>query len=242
MRDHMQLPHFPLHAVLFPHLPLPLHIFEERYRAMATDITANSSSYGGRLVVSMITEGPEVGGDAVSQSIGTVCEVRSAERFPDGRWLLLVVGVARANLLALDRSGPYAIAEIEELDEPIGSDAEAQVPLAQRALDAYLATVKRFVARTASTGDDSQETRDVTATLDEMLKPIRLPADPVAASYAVAGVLQIELNRKQQLLELPDAATRLRSEIQLLRRESRLLADDSALPPIPTADLGYHPN
>jgi Lon protease-like protein len=31
----MQLPHFPLHTVLFPHLPLPLHIFEERYRAMA---------------------------------------------------------------------------------------------------------------------------------------------------------------------------------------------------------------
>ncbi|CAN5174773.1 LON peptidase substrate-binding domain-containing protein [soil metagenome] len=238
----MQLPHFPLHAVLFPHLPLPLHIFEERYRAMATDLTAEGSPYAGRLVVSMITEGPEVGGDAVSQSIGTVCEVRSAERFPDGRWLLLVVGVARANLLALDRTGPYALAEIEEIGEPVGTDAASQVSIAQRALDAYLATVKRFVARTASVGDDSQETRDVTATLDEMLKPIRLPADPVAASYAVAGVLQIELNRKQQLLELPNAAERLRAEIQLLRRESSLLDGDSALPPIPTADLGYHLN
>lgn len=238
----MQLPHFPLHAVLFPHLPLPIHVFEERYRAMANDLTADESPYGGRLVVSMITEGPEVGGDAVSQSIGTVCEVRSAERFPDGRWLLLVVGVARANLLVVDRSGPYALAEVEELGEPSGTDAEAQVPLAQRALDVYLATVKRFVARTASVGDDSQETRDVTATLDEMLKPLRLPADPVAASYAVAGVLQIELNRKQQLLELPNAAERLRAEIQLLRRESSLLDDDSALPPIPTADLGYHLN
>ncbi len=238
----MQLPHFPLHTVLFPHLPLPLHIFEERYRTMAADITAEGSRYGGRLVVSMITDGPEVGGDAVSQSIGTVCEVRSAEQFPDGRWLLLVVGVARANLLALDRSGPYAIAEAEVLDEPIGPDADAHVPVVQRALDAYLTTVKRFVARTASSGDDSQETRDVTATLDEILRPIRLPTDPVAASYAVAGVLQIELNRKQRLLELPDAAARLQAEIHLLRRESRLLADDSALPPVPTADLGYHLN
>ena len=238
----MQLPHFPLHAVLFPHLPLPLHIFEERYRAMATDLTDEASPYRGRLVVSMITEGPEVGGEAVSQSIGTVCEVRSAERFPDGRWLLLVVGVSRANLLALDRTGAYALAEIEEIGEPVGTDAASQVPIVQHALDAYLATVKRFVARTASTRDDSQETRDVTATLDEMLKPIRLPADPVAASYAVAGVLQIELNRKQQLLELPDAAERLRAEIGLLRRESSLLDDDSALPPIPTADLGYHLN
>ena len=37
----MQLPLFPLHTVLFPHLPLPLHIFEERYRAMATDLLAD---------------------------------------------------------------------------------------------------------------------------------------------------------------------------------------------------------
>ena len=36
----MQLPLFPLHTVLFPHLPLPLHIFEERYRAMAADLLA----------------------------------------------------------------------------------------------------------------------------------------------------------------------------------------------------------
>jgi hypothetical protein len=57
----------------------------------------------------------------------------------------------------------------------------------------------------------------------------------------VGGVLQIELTRKQQLLELPDAASRLRAELDLLRRESRLLAD-GAMPPVPTSDLGYHPN
>ena len=68
----MQLPHFPLHTVLFPHLPLPLHIFEERYRAMATDLMADGSPYGGRLVVTMITAGSEVGGDATTQSIGTI--------------------------------------------------------------------------------------------------------------------------------------------------------------------------
>ena len=54
-------------------------------------------------------------------------------------------------------------------------------------------------------------------------------------------MLQVELTRKQRLLELPDAASRLRAELQLLRRESRLLAD-GALPPIGPADLGYNPN
>lgn len=237
----MRMPHFPLHAVLFPHLPLPLHVFEERYRAMARDVMADGSPYAGRFVVSMITEGPEVGGDAIAQPVGTVCEVRSAEQFPDGRWLLLVVGVARAHILVVDRSGPYAVAEIEPIGESPGDGAAALVPAVQRALDAYLATVKRFVARTASGGDATQEQPDVTASLDEVLKPIRLPDDPVAASYAVGGMLQIELARKQRLLELPDAAQRLRAELDLLHREARFL-DEGAMPPVAAGDIGYHPN
>jgi Lon protease-like protein len=237
----MQLPLFPLHAVLFPHLPLPLHVFEERYRAMARDVMADDSPFGGRFVVSMITEGPEVGGDARAEAIGTVCEVRSAEQFADGRWLLLVVGVARASIGAIDRSGPYAVATVKPLEDPAGGGATELVPAVQRALDTYMTTVKRLVARTASVGDAAQEPRDVTATLDEVLKPIHLPDDPVAASYAVAGVLQIELGRKQKLLELPDATQRLAAELQLLRRETRFL-DDGAMPPVPAGDLGYHRN
>lgn len=237
----MKLPYFPLHTVVFPHLPLPVHVFEERYRAMASDLTADGSPYAGRFVVSMIVDGPEVGGDASTRPIGTICEVRTAEQFADGRWVLLAVGVGRARLGAVDRSGPYALIEVERVDELIGDDAAALVAPAQRALDAYLATVKRFVVRAASVGDESKETTDVAASLDQVLKPIQLPDDPVAASYAIGGVLQIELSRKQQLLELPDAATRLRAEMDLLRRESRLL-DDGALPPVQASDIGYNPN
>lgn len=237
----MQLPYFPLHTVVFPHLPLPVHVFEDRYRAMATDLMADGSPYAGRFVVSMIVDGPEVGGDAATRPIGTICEVRTAEQFPDGRWVLLAVGVGRARLGAIDRSGPYALIEVQPVDEPLGTNASALVAPAQRALDAYLATVKRFVVRTASVGDESQETTDVAASLDQVLKPIQLPDDPVAASYAIGGVLQIELSRKQHLLELPDAATRLRAELNLLRRESRLL-DDGSLPPIQASDIGYNPN
>ena len=237
----MQLPHFPLHTVLFPHLPLPLHIFEERYRAMAVDLMADGSPYGGRLVVSMITAGPEVGGDATTQPIGTICEVHTAEQFADGRWMLIVVGVARARLGAVDRSGPYALVEATEIGELMGDVPEHLVPRVQAALDEYMSTVKRFVARTASVAEHAQDQPDVTASLDEVLKPIRLPGDPIAASYAVGGVLQVELIRKQHLLELPDAAARLTTELDLLRRETSLL-DDGAMPPIPASELGYHPN
>jgi uncharacterized protein len=68
-----------------------------------------------------------------------------------------------------------------------------------------------------------------------------LPDDPVAASYAIGGLLQIELSRKQLLLEIPDAASRLQAELHLLQREASLL-DDGALPPVQPSDIGYHPN
>lgn len=237
----MRLPYFPLHVVLFPHLPLPLHIFEERYRMMTRDMLADGSPYAGRFVVSMITEGPEIGGNAETRPVGTICEVRSAEQLADGRWVLLAVGVERARLGRVDRSGPYAVVEAQPMRDAAGEGATALLPKVQTALDDYMATVKRFVARAASIGRDSKEITDVAASLDEVLKPIRLPDDPLAASYAVGGVLQVELTRKQQLLELPDAASRLRAELDLLRRESRLLAD-GALPPVATADIGYNPN
>jgi uncharacterized protein len=232
----MRLPFFPLHVVVFPHLPLPVHIFEPRYRALARDVLAAGSPYAGRFVVSMITEGQEAFDDPATQLMGTVCEVRTAERLADGRYVLLGVGVARVLIGSIDRSGEYATVEVRPLPEVAGAGAERLVPVAQAALDEYLATVKRFVATSASMGSEPQETRDVSVSLDKVLKPIRLPDDPLAASYAVGGVLQIELTRKQQLLELPDAATRLRAEIDLLRRESALLAD-AELPPISSSPV-----
>ncbi len=243
----MELPLFPLHAVLFPHLPLPLRIFEERYRAMIADVLADGSPYAGRFVVSMITQGSEVGADPARQllsaRVGTIVEARHAERFADGQWGLLAVGIARAAVERIQRSGPYPVAEIDQLPEVEGDPAEAAglLPQVQDALDAYLETVKRYVATAASVGHEPGEVGTVTGSLDEVLKPIRLPDDPLAASYAVGGLLQIELTRRQHLLELPDAAARLTAELQLLRREARLLAE-GAISPISSADLRYNPN
>jgi Lon protease-like protein len=241
----MRLPIFPLHVVAFPHLPLPLHVFEERYRAMMADVMADGSPYAGRFAVSLITAGPEVGegADVAYSRVGTIVEVHSADRFDDGRWGLLAVGVARAALGAEDRLGAYATVELDPLPEVDGDRQRAigLLPRVQTALDTYLVTVKRFVASAASIGAESREITDVAASLDEVLKPIRLPEEPLAASYAVAGVLQIERIRRQALLELPDAATRLDAELALLRREADLLAD-GAMPPVSTGDLRFHPN
>lgn len=248
MAGPMRLPYFPLHVVLFPHLPLPIHVFEQRYREMTRDLLADGSPYGGRFVVSMITDGAEVlegrpgpMASASGQRIGTIAEVRSAEQLPDGRWVLLAVGVARAELSGVESDGSYATIEATPLLEVAGRGAEALVPDVQAALDRYLASVKRFVATAASSGSNPTEPSEMSASLDAVLKPIHLPDEPLAASYAVGGLLQVELTRKQHLLELPDAATRLTAELALLQRESQLLAQ-GALPPIAAGDLRYHPN
>ena len=243
----MRLPHFPLHAVVFPHLPLPIHVFEERYRTMVSDVLAGDSPWSGRFVVSLILEGSEVGKDGSgpprSAAVGTMVEVRHAKRFADGRWGLLTVGLARVGIGAPDSTRQYAVVEAQELPEEEGDITQAAVllPQVQGALDAYLTSVKRFVASAASVGRESREITEVATTLDEVLKPIRLPDNPLAASYAVGGVLQVELTRKQRLLELPDAASRLRAELDLLRREARLVAEGE-MPTVGTDDLGYSLN
>ena len=259
----MRLPLFPLHVVAFPHLPLPLHVFERRYRAMTRDLLEEGSPYGGRFVVTMISAGREVAarrgtGQLTVRRVGTICEVRRADKFADGRYALMSVGVGRARIRSVDHTGPYAVAEVTPLDERFGDEAEGLVPDVQVALDAYLATIRRFleerdaaeledVLADADPGTEPERDRAAssagevkfTTRMERLIKPMRLPTDPLAASYAVAGVLQVELSRKQRLLEAPDAAARLRAELALLQREAQLLGDASLAP---MGRFEYHAN
>lgn len=259
----MRLPLFPLHVVAFPHLPLPLHVFERRYRAMTRDLLEEGNPYGGKFVVTMIAAGREVAakpgtGQLTVRRVGTICEVRRADRFADGRYALMAVGVSRARIRSVDHSGPYAVAEVTPLDERSGDQAESLVPDVQAALDTYLSTIRRFLAERdaadlqdlladADPDADPDADRDASSAgevkrstrMERLIKPMRLPTDPLAASYAVAGVLQVELSRKQRLLEAPDAAARLRAELSLLQREAHMLGDASLAP---MGRFEYHAN
>ena len=73
----MRLPYFPLHVVAFPRMPLPLHIFEERYRLMTADLVADDSPFDGRLVIAKITSGSEsrTEDEPQTETVGTVVQV-----------------------------------------------------------------------------------------------------------------------------------------------------------------------
>ena len=78
----MPLPMFPLGSVLFPTMVLPLHIFEERYRALVADCLAGEQEFG----VCLIERGFEVGGGDERTAVGTVAQIIDAKQFDDGRF------------------------------------------------------------------------------------------------------------------------------------------------------------
>ncbi len=201
------IPLFPLSHVLMPGMPLPLHIFEQRYRRLLTDIQEGpgTPSFG----VVALRRGSEVGsrnpngaGPQVME-VGTLAEVLEVEPYEDGAADLLTVGSRRFRVSRLITAGtPYFRAEVEWIEEADGDLSAAEVPLCRRLAQDYSRLLEALTGRER---DDD------------------LPTDPNLLSYHVASHLPLAPADRQALLEEPTACDRLRREIALLRREISLL-------------------
>ena len=193
---------FPLNTVLFPGVPLPLHIFEERYRLLVREIVEGPAPR--RFGVVAIRQGLETGGeDTVLYDIGCVAELRRVDPYADGRYDIVTTGGPRFRLVDVDDSRPYLRGAVEYLPDVPGEGADARA----LAVTAEFTTYWNAVA----------EARE------EEVPPPSLPDDPALLSYLVAAALVIDLPEKQELLAVPDAATRLRRELSVIRRETALL-------------------
>lgn len=112
---------FPLGTVLLPHQPIPLHVFEPRYRALVRDCLAADRTFG----VVLIERGQEVGGGDVRFDVGCAAEIIEAVEAEDGRWALRARGTAPLRVTEWLPDDPYPLAEVEVLEEPEWSeDAE----------------------------------------------------------------------------------------------------------------------
>src|SRR5438445_9063509 len=117
------LPMFPLQTVLFPGVAMPLHVFEPRYRAL----TRHCLDGDGRFGVVLIERGSEVGGGDVRVSVGTRALIVESAELPDGRWVLMVVGVERVEVSRWLPDDPYPQAEVSVLaDLSAGPEAADQ--------------------------------------------------------------------------------------------------------------------
>jgi Lon protease-like protein len=107
------LPLFPLDVVLLPGAPLPLHIFEPRYKEMIGECRANNAPFG---VVRALEQG--------IAEIGCTAEIISVTKeYPDGRLDLVVEGRKRFEVLELNRERSFLQAEILPIPDESGSSA-----------------------------------------------------------------------------------------------------------------------
>src|SRR5262245_26690023 len=109
----MDLPLFPLNAVLFPGAKLPLHIFEPRYRMMIGECIDNEQPFG----VVLIREGPEVGGGARPYDVGVTARITEVERLEDGRFNIVCIGQDRFRIHQTSSERAYLLGDVELLTD-----------------------------------------------------------------------------------------------------------------------------
>ncbi len=112
------IPLFPLPDVtLFPHIAQPFHIFEPRYRSMVEDALASDSIIG--LVQLQPGFEEQYEGRPPVYAIGCAGVIVASERLPDGRYDILVRGIAKFRIVGEDQSRLYRLADVESLPESI---------------------------------------------------------------------------------------------------------------------------
>lgn len=192
---------FPLGTVLLPGLPLPLHVFEPRYREMVQHCLAGDRRFG----VVLIERGSEVGGGDVRTDVGTLAEIVEAAEVPDGRWALGTVGRERIRVTRWLPDDPYPRAEVEPWPDPApGPDLPAL-------LGSVVADLRSTLALAAEAG------------LPAAPATIELSDDPVVAAYQACAVAPVGPWDRQRLLAVADTAGRLRLLSELIEETADTL-------------------
>jgi len=196
------LPLFPLpNVVLFPQMPLSLHIFEPRYRQMLHDVMGHSTRFG----MLLCTDYDPQTMDGLPFTIGTVAEIMECTLRADGCFDIEVVGRERfvVETFVPDQK-PYLQGAVDILPDPIPTDLP---PDLAQSVGERLHTVLQLHARLRKSTCE--------------LPP--LPASPVDLSYLVAHTMRGSLVLKQQLLEEPSTRERLKTELESLDRQAQAL-------------------
>jgi Lon protease-like protein len=192
----IELPLFPLDVVLFPGEELPLHIFEPRYRLMMNECYEHKSPFGVVLVrpdSEHLKEEP--------YSVGTMAEIEVLDRLEDGRINLIARGLQRFRILDQHRQKAYLTGLVEVYEDRVVQDQNLTTDAnqARELFDSYLQIFLEVVGK-----EDIE---------------FNLPTAPEELSHFIAYFLDVQNERKQQLLELTSTAQRLEEEIDILRQE-----------------------
>lgn len=180
----IELPLFPLNAVLFPGSRLELRIFEQRYLDLIRDSMRADLGFG----ICMLVQGRENQAPTLPTRVGTEARIIDFGTLPDGLLGITVQGVRRfaADKLRFRQNGLLR-ARVdywpEERSEPVAAEYALLVTILNRLADQ----------------DDGELAAADKASFD----------DAAWVSYRLADRLPIPLEERQQILEMPDASARL---------------------------------
>jgi Lon protease-like protein len=188
--DETFLPLFPLELVLLPEQPLPLHIFEERYREMIGECLRAKTSGSGRQEFGVVL----AKGEAIS-NVGCSAQIVSLTRkYDDGRMDILTVGKRRFEIFLANEEKPYLRASVEFFDDE-GPDTPGEAE-AENAIALFREVMRRFHRA------------------PEM--PIHLPQPYRHLSFRLAAPLPLDLDFKQRLLSLRNEPERLQQVVHAM--------------------------
>lgn len=189
VRGVRELPLFPLPVVLFPGMPMPLHIFEPRYRTMLSDIRAGDNLFG----LSYFDAGASSRDVPLAGHIGCVAEVTETQSLPDGRSNILAVGVIRYEVEDyVERDDPYLVVRVNFFEDEEESGQEVLADSRDVA-----AMFMRVANSIRIINDERGNLPDITDT------------EPQRLSFLVSAAMELEAEVKQELLELRSTSERL---------------------------------
>lgn len=197
----IEIPLFPLNLVLFPKMPLRLHIFEERYKLMMNECLLNHAPFG----VVLIRNGSETGNLPVrTYNIGCTARIVHDEPLPHGRMNLTTQGEERFQILQIVQRDPYLLARAEILPPLSGSDEAEKLKYRLRPW------VQRYVERISNAGNLPISIQEI-------------PQNPIDFALFAAAAVQAPPQKKQPLLESENAAQMLQQLLHLYQIELPLL-------------------
>ncbi|MBA3556780.1 MAG: LON peptidase substrate-binding domain-containing protein, partial [Gemmatimonadales bacterium] len=180
----------PVSVVLFPGMPLPLHIFEPRYRRMLTDCLEGDRRFG-------ITPAgrddrlPEPG------TVGCIAEIRVNQELPEGRSNIVVLGAERFVLTRSLEDAPYFVALVQPFEEEPGTDPPDETAARLREVfTGYYALLRQL---------NDVEPEDPS-----------LPGDALGLSFHVSAAIECDPGVKQRLLVERSTAQRVEALLMLV--------------------------
>jgi uncharacterized protein len=201
----MIVPLFPLpNVVLFPKTPMPLYIFEERYRTMVREALSGNRE----LVIALLRPGYEssYAGISAVHNIACLGRIETYEELEDGKYNIVVVGIHRVRLLREIQHSPYRLVEVETLEDEPQGERSAEAIERRNHLGGLFA---RFTE--LATGIKQQALE---------LMP-QLDFDSLV--NMVAMTLNLPIEQKQSLLEIDETSGRCDVLIPILQQQLETL-------------------